>query len=234
MATANIPPDLRAKIDQFKALQSETNPQPMTTAEVIDYAVESTTKAFSSQLDALQKRLSNENRANRRNKAALLELTQQVDILTKTLQGPALPKGFKPSQELLKKQDQLQDLQAEVTKLTKAETHHYQQALLEDISRRNSKAVAAGEYRKALDGPYSAAVLAIKQMRDRVQQEGLTFVYGAGVDVKGLYDPTDLTFFTFDAVPDRYLEYGGARFQVKRAELSPIGAGNLYHLQLIH
>lgn len=234
MATANIPPDLRAKIDRFKALQPEPNPQPMSTAEVVAYAVESTTKAFSTQLDALQKRLSNENRANRRNKAALLELSQQVETLTKTLQGPSLPKGFKPSQELLKKQDQLQDLQAEVAKLTKAETHHYQHALLEDISRRNSKAVAAGEYRRALDGSYSSAVSAIKTKREEVEREGLTFTYGAGVEVKGVYDPEDLTFFTFDPITDRFLEYQGARFQVKRADMSPIGAGNLYHLQLLH
>jgi len=234
MATATIPPDLRAKIDRFKALQPETNPQPMTTAEVIDYAITTATKAFSTRLETLQKRLSNENRANRRNKAALLELSQQVDTLTKTLQGPTLPKGFKPSQDLAKKLDQLNDLQADVTRLTKAETHHYQQSMLADISRRNSKAVAAAEYRKALDGSYSAAISAIKIKRDEVEREGLTFIYGAGVEVKGLYDQDDLTFFTFDVVTDRYLEYQGARFQVKRAELSPIGAGNLYHLQLIH
>jgi len=234
MATATIPPDLRAKIDRFKALQPETNPQPMTTAEVIDYAITTATKAFSTQLETLQKRLSNENRANRRNKAALLELSQQVDTLTKTLQGPALPKGFKPSQELAKKQDQLQDLHAEVAKMVKSETHYYQHALLEEISRRNSKAVAAGEYRRALDGSYSAAITAIKTKREEVEREGLTFTYGAGVEVKGLYDPEDLTFLTFDVVADRYLEYMGAKFQVKRAELSPIGAGNLYHLQLIH
>ncbi len=234
MATANIPPDLRAKIDQFKALQPEPNPQPMSTAEVIDYAIASTTKAFSAEIDALKKRLRNENRANRRNKAALLELSQQVDTLTKTLQGPSLPKGFKPSQELVKKQDQLQDLQAEVTKLTKAETHHYQQAMLEEISRRNSKAVTAGEYRRALDGSYSAAITAIKTKREEVEREGLTFIYGAGVEVKGLYDPDDATFFTFEAITDRYLEYQGAKFQIKRAELSPISAGNLYHLQLLH
>lgn len=143
--------------------------------------------------------------------------------------------GFKCSHAL---QTAISKAAAEQRELSRAyweEAEQYRQRTLDEIASRQKKLLETIEYQNAVQhGSYSEAMIAITRKKAEVVQHGVTCQEAeSGHEFKGLYDSEQKTLFTFETLNDSTVTVLGSQFQVMKAELSPVNAGNTYHLRLL-
>lgn len=216
---------LQRKINQWKSLQLLEDEPQLSRRELADYAVDTAVKAFRPMLielalDAKQARADN---LRLRKEIATLqeELTATKQVATK----PSFPR----SQKLQKMQDELDDLAAETKRLELSEFSEYRRLTIETIGRRNQKAVKENEYAKALKSDYSTAQSAINARKADIQRNGVTITEDySGTTCKAEYDQETSSIFTFSLLSQPDFEMFGVQYQILKAEISLINAGNRY------
>jgi hypothetical protein len=125
--------------------------------------------------------------------------------------------------------------QDSILKRYRLEQEQARQSTLDEIAGRQKKLLESIEYKNAVNhGSYSEATLAIARKKQEVQSTGLDCFQGiSGYSVKGLLDQDNSTIFTFGTLDNEPVEITGTQYQIVKAEISPISAGNVYHIRRI-
>lgn len=206
--------------------------------DLIDYTVTATVQAMSAayaekleDLTTTTTQLASSNRSLRDEVSKLRnKLADTRAITTKPVQTKS---SFRPSSELQAALLKAKALQSSLDHALTEEQKAWEQQQLTSIHARTKQLLEENAYQNALKSDYSTAQAAINKKKLDVQVNGTPGYIGiSGEFVKGLFDKKSMTFLTFEQLFSSSVELNGYEYHVVKADLSNIGAGHVYHLQL--
>jgi hypothetical protein len=220
-------------------------------AQYVETALSQKLGSLETRLDALQSTLGSppapgKTTAKLSNKAPITsdqvsDINRQITMLHSKLdqlqrnQLPRINSELKVSQALKLDISRARAEQDSILKRFHLEQEQARQSTLDEIAGRQKKLLESIEYKNAVNhGSYSEATLAIARKKQEVQSTGLDCFQGiSGYSVKGLLDQDNSTIFTFGTLDNEPVEITGTQYQIVKAEISPISAGNVYHIRRI-
>ena len=204
----------------------------------LQYAITKTVESFQDIASQFEAQLLEEKKKSKRLQGKVDELDT---LLLQALQqqkvkqeGPSLPIGFKPSPATSLALAESKATFSSAQKQLNHEIEAFTSQKLADIASRNAKSLADYNYKQALNGPYAGAVKAISAKRMEVANNGVEVFSGiSGYSFKAIHDQASHQLFTFELISDPDLEIQGQSYRISKSVISPIGAGNVYHLSLV-
>ena len=206
--------------------------------DLIDYTVTATVQAMSAayaekleDLTTTTTQLASSNRSLKDEVGQLRnKLADTKAITTKPVQTKS---SFKPSNELQTALLKAKALQSSLDHAFAEEEATWTQQQLTSITARTKQLLEENAYQNALKSDFATAQAAINRKKQEVNQHGVPGYVGiSGEYVKGIFDKEDQTFTTFEQLFASSVEINGYEYHVVKADLSNIGAGHVYHLQL--
>ncbi|MGE0155769.1 MAG: hypothetical protein AB7T17_01930 [Geobacter sp.] len=208
-------------------------PQGKALTEAINSAVDKALDSFQPTVADLSRRLKHAHSRLKRQETAMSALLKSVSEYMKVKERPQLPTGYAMPQVIKTALDRADDATAEALKHLRADIADFQRREAQAQAEKQAAAKERSDYLQAVSGNYATATAAIAQRKGKVAQTGTVFTYGLGAEVKGLFNPRDLTLFAFDPIPSDTLEHDGQQYRI--LSVAPViqggAAGYVYRLQ---
>lgn len=203
------------------------------TKNAIDLAVSTAADHFGEMLKSLAHDLAKE---RSRSKQLAKQIVDYKSILSakstppQTKTEPKLPQGFKFSPDTIIKRAELTAELSALRVQEQRELSAYESQTIAAIAQRNQKAHKEASYAQALRSNFHTAVGAIAARKAEIERDGQTIILDInGNTAKGELDFQNMTLFTFEKLSLPDFEFKGKTYKVTSANISDIGAGNVYH-----